>query len=171
MSGIDDLEYRNFRDIGEVRSAWPIEAAGYPEDEAASLDGMLYRHTNAPHLFFGAFTSNGSIAGYIMSTQSAPPLVTHESMSTHDPQGTTACVHSVCVAPEWQRKGLATKLLNLYTESIREYNRTADVKISRLALISHKYLLPLYEGAGYRLIGVSSVEHGSELWYDCVLDM
>ncbi|KAJ2663952.1 hypothetical protein IW148_002281 [Coemansia sp. RSA 1199] len=171
MAGIDDLEYRVLRNTSEVHEAWPIEAAGYPADEAASLDGMLYRYHNAPHLFFGAFTSSGSIAGYVMSTQSAPPLVTHDSMGTHDPQGTVVCVHSVCVAPEWQRKGLATRLLKLYVDSIREYNRETEVRITRLALLSHKYLLSLYEGAGFTTVGVSSVEHGSEHWYDCVLDL
>ncbi|KAJ1832620.1 hypothetical protein IWW55_000909 [Coemansia sp. RSA 2706] len=168
---VDSLVFRNLQSAAEVRQAWPLEASGYPEDEAASLDALLYRFNAAPHLFFGAFTSSGDLVGYVVSTQTSAPLVTHESMSTHDAQGTTGCVHSVCVASAWQRKGLATKLLRLYTESVREYNQRAEVAVNRLALISHKYLLPLYEKAGYRVLGVSDVVHGSEPWFDCVLDL
>ncbi|KAJ2451896.1 hypothetical protein EV183_003302 [Coemansia sp. RSA 2336] len=140
--GIAELEYRNLRDLKEAEAAWLIEKDGYPEDEAASLDNTNYRFTQAPHLFYGAFAGN-ELVGYVMSTQAASPLVTHESMSQHDPQGPTVCVHSVCVSAKWQRKGLATRLLEKYTEALRLYNKTASAKISRLALISHKYLLPL----------------------------
>ncbi|KAJ2850161.1 hypothetical protein IWW36_002118 [Coemansia brasiliensis] len=124
---IDKLEYRNLQGLNEAEAAWPIEKDGYPEDEAASFDNIRYRFTSAPHLFYGAFAGD-ELVGYIMSTQAASPLVTHESMSLHDPQGTTVCVHSVCVSAKWQRKGLATQLLKKYTEAMRLYNKTASVK-------------------------------------------
>ncbi|KAJ1743092.1 hypothetical protein LPJ78_001429 [Coemansia sp. RSA 989] len=91
---IDALEYRNLQSLEEAEAAWLIEKNGYPEDEAAGLDNTNYRFTHAPHLFYGAFAGN-ELVGYIMSTQAASPLVTHESMSQHDPQGSTVCVHSV----------------------------------------------------------------------------
>ncbi|KAJ1725073.1 hypothetical protein LPJ53_000724 [Coemansia erecta] len=147
----DDLEFRNLRTRDEVLAAHPLEVAGYTADEAASLTNMLYRFTHAPHLF----------------------LVTHASMETHDPLGPTVCIHSVCVAPEHQGKRVASRMLNEYTDSIRRYNETAghNVKIERLAMLSRENLVPLYERAGYRTLGQSSVVHGAEKWYDCVLDL
>ncbi|KAJ2556582.1 hypothetical protein EV175_001908 [Coemansia sp. RSA 1933] len=172
-----ELAFRNLQTADEVRAAYPFEVAGYSEDEAASLESMLYRFTNAPHLFFGAFdTSSGSIVGYITSTQVAAPLVTHDSMGTHDPKGTTACIHSVCVDPEWQRKGVATRLLELYPQSVRRYNSSIEsgsgcARITRLAMLSREDLVPFYQRAGYTNLGHSSVVHGTEKWYDCIYDL
>ncbi|KAJ2861757.1 hypothetical protein GGI22_002370 [Coemansia erecta] len=171
-----ELTFRNLQSAAEVKAAYPFEVAGYSPEEAASLESMLYRFTKAPHLFFGAFDASGSIVGYITSTQAASPLVTHDSMSTHDPRGSTACIHSVCVAPAWQRKGVATRLLELYPQSIRRYNSTIDgadgsAKIARLAMLSRMDLVPFYQRVGFTNLGQSGVVHGTEIWYDCVCDL
>ncbi|KAJ2459999.1 hypothetical protein GGF42_001118 [Coemansia sp. RSA 2424] len=166
------LEFRCLRTKDEVGAAYQLEAAGYSADEGASLDRMLYRYAHARHLFLGAFdTKTSHLVGYIMATQAAAPLVTHKSMGEHDPQGTTACVHSVCVGPQWQRKGVATKLLEKYIEMVREYNREAAFRIARLAMMAREDLVPLYQRAGYQCVGPSQVVHGSEQWFDCVLDL
>ncbi|KAJ2725558.1 hypothetical protein GGI07_001186 [Coemansia sp. Benny D115] len=167
-----NLKFRNLKSKEEVLTARSIEITGFSEEEAASLENMLYRFTNAPHLFLGAFGENDELLGYIMSTQGASALVTHESMSKHDPNGPTVCIHSVCVAPKWRRRGIALRLLNAYTESVREYNKKQGLnKINRLAMMSRQNLIPLYERAGYKCLGPSSVVHGDEAWYDCVLDL
>ncbi|KAJ2660379.1 hypothetical protein IWW48_002963 [Coemansia sp. RSA 1200] len=171
-----ELTFRSLESTDEVRAAHPLEVAGYSREEAASLESMLYRFSNAPHLFFGAFDSDQGIVGFITSTQSTSPLVTHDSMSTHDPKGSTACIHSVCVHPEWQRKGVATKLLKLYPQTVRRYNSTIGeseerAKITRLAMMARKDLVPFYQRAGYTNCGQSTVVHGTEEWYDCICDI
>ncbi|KAJ2785082.1 hypothetical protein GGI15_002057 [Coemansia interrupta] len=169
-----NLTFRNLRDTSEVHAAHALEAANYPASEAASLPTTLYRFTHAPHLFLGAFSSpQNQLLGYIMSTQSASPLVTHESMETHDPEGSTVCIHSVCVARGMQRLGVASRLLREYTEGMGRYNEGmgGGRRIGRLALLSRETLVPLYERAGYRSLGPSNVVHGEEKWYDCVLDL
>ncbi|KAJ2029393.1 hypothetical protein IWW57_001738 [Coemansia sp. S610] len=163
------LKFRPLCSTSEVHAAHVLESACYPSDEAASLENMLYRFKHAPHLFLGAFAED-TLIGYIMSTQVAGPLVTHGSMSTHDPQGTTVCIHSVCVDPKWQRKGVASLLLQKYTETIREHSRCTG-NIKRLAMLSRASLVPLYTRNGYTCLGPSAVSHGSEEWYDCILDI
>ncbi|KAJ1966316.1 hypothetical protein GGI12_000159 [Dipsacomyces acuminosporus] len=165
VSSAAELTFRNLRTEDEVRQAHGLETAGYSKDEAASLDSMLYRYRHAPHLFLGAFDTTGSIAGYIMSTQTAAPLVTHESMTIHDPSGTTVCIHSVCVDQRWRGKGIASKLLELYADMARGHN------VKRIAMLSRANLVPFYERAGYRSLGPSSVVHGDEKWYDCIIDL
>ncbi|KAJ1734953.1 hypothetical protein LPJ61_000803 [Coemansia biformis] len=176
LEAAGDLELRNLRSEDEVRAAYPLEVAGYSAEEGASLESMLYRFRQAPHLFLGAFDQLGAIVGYIMSTQVAAPLVTHASMGTHDPDGSTVCIHSVCVSPRWQGKGVASRLLQAYTSSMREYNSRLDSagsgrRLDRLAMLSRENLLPLYERAGYTTLGRSSQPVGTESWYDCVLDL
>ncbi|KAJ1997852.1 hypothetical protein GGI04_005247, partial [Coemansia thaxteri] len=159
------LDFRLLSSEAEVHAAHRLEAAGYSEDEGASLESMLYRYRNAQHLFLGAFDLQTTLVGYIMSTQVAAPLVTHDSMSVHDPQGTTVCVHSVCVGPQWQRRGVAQRLLEEYTELVRKYNQecmsSADMeeRISRIAMLSRADLVQLYERAGYHCLGPSTVIH------------
>ena len=46
-------------------------------------------------------------------------------MSEHDPSGSTLCIHSVCVAVEHRRKGLATSMLTQYCQNIlQDRNRS-----------------------------------------------
>ncbi|KAJ2489133.1 hypothetical protein IWW37_004222 [Coemansia sp. RSA 2050] len=164
-----ELKFQPLCSTSEVHIAHGLESACYSPDEAASLENMLYRYKHAQHLFLGAF-ADGTLIGYIMSTQVDGPLVMHKSMSTHDPKGTTVCIHSVCVDPKWQRKGVASMLLQRYTETMQEHNRsTGDIK--RLAMLSRADLVPLYERNGYKCLGPSAVSHGSEKWYDCILDI
>ncbi|KAJ2614261.1 hypothetical protein H4S08_001787 [Coemansia sp. RSA 1365] len=174
MEKVDTLEFRNLRSVDEVQAARVFEEGGYTSDEGASLASMRYRFAHAAHLFLGAFDQKGTLVGYVMSTQANAPLVTHRSMEEHDPHGSTVCIHSVCVNPLWQRKGVASRLLKAYTRAIRNYNSSIDVsecKIKRLALLSRENLVPLYERAGYTTLGKSSVVHGTETWYDCILDL
>ncbi|KAJ2808136.1 hypothetical protein H4R20_000991 [Coemansia guatemalensis] len=174
MAGVDTLEFRNLRSVEEVQAARVFEEGGYTSDEGASLESMRYRFDHAAHLFLGAFDQKGALVGYVMSTQADAPLVTHRSMEEHDPRGSTVCIHSVCVNPLWQRKGVASRLLEAYTSSICKYNSSLDpsgYKIKRLALLSRENLIPLYERAGYTTLGKSSVVHGTETWYDCIMDL
>ncbi|KAJ2072137.1 hypothetical protein GGI09_003086 [Coemansia sp. S100] len=160
-----NLVFRCLRSTSEVLVAHGLESACYSSDEGASLETMLYRYKHAQHLFLGAF-SGQTLVGYIMATQASEPLVTHKSMSTHDPQGTTVCIHSVCVSPQWQRQGVASMLLKKYTEIIKNCK-----DITRLAMLSRMDLVPLYQRNGYQCLGPSNVTHGSEKWYDCILDI
>ncbi|KAJ1955401.1 hypothetical protein EC988_001902 [Linderina pennispora] len=160
---LSKLTFRLVANEKEVRDAHLIEETGYPADEAASLSAMLYRFQTAPELFLGAFDADG-IVGYIMSTRSSLPLVTHEAMERSDPKGQTVCIHSVCTRQDWQHKGLATQLLLKYTELARELGN-----VSRLAMMSRENLVGFYERVGYKCLGPSDVQHGEEKWYDCII--
>ena len=61
------------------------------------------------------------LVGYICATLTEADSLTHESMSSHHPDGQTLCIHSVCVAAEYQRQGIATKMLKAYLQvSLRD---------------------------------------------------
>lgn len=40
--------------------------------------------------------------------------------------GTTLCIHSVCVAPDRRRQGIATLMLRAYVNHIAETHRSLD---------------------------------------------
>ena len=94
-----------------------LEALGYPADEAASKEKMEYRLANAADLFMVAVkASSDQIIGFTCATATDKEQLEEDTMSIHVPEGTTVCIHSVCVAEEEQRKGVATRMLTAYLQ-------------------------------------------------------
>jgi len=147
-----------FHLVNDFHSAFELETASYPPDEAASLDTLAYRHKNAPELFLGAYTEENVLIAFINSTRSSSLTLTHESMKVHEPTGQTVCIHSVCVHQQYRRNGIATRLLKEYVKRIR-----LDTTVKRIALIAHQELIPLYEKCDFTLFGPSNVQHGKLL--------
>ncbi|GAA5969239.1 hypothetical protein JCM21900_005014 [Sporobolomyces salmonicolor] len=151
---------------GDLSRAYALEFAGFPEDEAASLESLTYRQQNAASLFLGAYASSPrELVGYICSTRTPDSTLSHASMSRHDPTGPYVAIHSVCIEPSQRRKGLA---LNLLEEYLRRLAEMDGVKGARL--VSHEELIPLYQKAGFELVGKSDVVHGGQPWFELKVD-
>ena len=142
----------------------PTVNLAYPTDEAGSFEAFAYRQAIAPGLFLGAYDQNDEkrlrLLGFICSTLSKSETLTHESMSTHDPEGKTICIHSVCVDPGHQRQKLGSALLEEYIR------RWTDGPYDGISLIAHEELIKFYVAAGFKLIGRSEVVHGSKPWFE-----
>jgi len=87
-------------------------------------------------------------------------------MSTHDPTGTSVCIHSVCVASAYRRRGIATLLLKEYISRLQHNSNNDKPKYDRILLIAHDDLRALYEGAGFEWVGPSAVVHGARPWFE-----
>ncbi|KZT54271.1 acyl-CoA N-acyltransferase [Calocera cornea HHB12733] len=156
-----------------IDDAYELEVQGYPADEAASLESLRYRQAHAPALFLGAFLapspqSKPVLLAFACGTLTSSSLVTHASMSSHDPSGTTVALHSLCVSPTHRRLGIGRALLEEYAKRARE---GAMGGVQRIALLSRASLRELYKQVGFKEIGESEVQHGQEKWYDMVLDL
>jgi guanine nucleotide exchange factor len=142
----------------------PTENLAYPGDEAGSYEAFAYRQSVAPSLFLGIYdqcdNDEKRLIGFICSTLSKSESLTHESMTVHDPEGKTICVHSVCVDPGCQRRGIGSALLKEYTK------RWTDGPFDGISLIAHEELIKFYVDAGFKLIGKSEVVHGSKPWFE-----
>lgn len=131
-----------------------------------------YRYSNAPALFFGAFQRPRIFIGYITSTLSNSPSLTHASMSSHTPGGSSVCIHSVAVVPTFRRWGIALGLLNEYIARLRRRKEEDGTqKIQRVLLITHDELKNLYAKAGFQWVGKSSVAHGARDWFEMRLNL
>lgn len=156
----------------QVIRASELEAAGYPEDEAASLETLRFRFKAVPELFLGAFAPQDQLVGFIVATLTTSERLTHDSMSEHEPEGSTAAVHSVCVDDAFRRKGIALDLLSAFKQQCLDLNKKNDgFEIKRIALIAKKGLVPLYEKAGFKLLGLSEVVHGADQWHELQMDL
>ncbi|CAI6006877.1 unnamed protein product [Closterium sp. NIES-65] len=71
---------------GDLHRVHSLEEAGYPADEAASLDSLTYRIHQASSVFLVA-TLGSELVGFVCGTQTPRDELDHASMFTHDPQG------------------------------------------------------------------------------------
>ncbi|KIY52200.1 acyl-CoA N-acyltransferase, partial [Fistulina hepatica ATCC 64428] len=142
--------------------------SGYPADEAATLESLRFRQSQAGDLFLGAYevdTTSRKLIGYVCATLSPDTSLSHESMSRHVPGSGSVCIHSVCVASIHRKKGIASQLLREYLARLRD----SPANYERILLISHEELIPLYTSVGFELVGPSQVQHGARPWFEmCV---
>jgi GNAT superfamily N-acetyltransferase len=132
------------------------------------------RQSQAGDLFLGVYEKSKSgsrtLIGFVCSTLSPAESLTHESMSTHVPDSSAVCIHSVCVAKSHQRNGIGLALLKEYIHRLESRN-VNGVKYHRVLLITHEELRPFYELAGFEWRGPSSVVHGSRAWFEMRRDL
>ena len=142
-------------DIEEISK---LELSSFPADESASPETLLDRQQNAGKYFVVAKDEqSGAITGFINGTCIEGSCITHESMLEHQPNGNSLVIHSVTVSPSSRRGGLGSTMLKWYVALIARECK----EIRKILLLSKAYLLHFYVSCGFRLIGLSSVEHGN----------
>lgn len=174
---------------GEVGVAHKLEAENYePRDDAASLETLRYRFKHASHLFLGAFlplpppkvSGPLSMSGprprklIAFTCGTASSAMTARALKVHqeDEDAWLVCMHSIVVAPEYQREGLGLKLLEEYMRRLRRAEEgKGDHGMPKrgyecTALLTHEDKMSLFEKAGFKKLGVSHVNSGSGGWYE-----
>lgn len=147
----------------DVEAICQIEQECFPADEAATPAQIKYRFKEARELFL-VYEIDGQIVAFIGGLRSDSTVVTSQCMHVHSPNGQTLCIHSVCVKTQYRRKGIAFKLLTHYVTTYVKQNISG---LSIITLICRDYLIPFYEKAGFKCIGLSSVVHGKLPWHEC----
>jgi len=142
------------RDIQRVAA---LEAASYPEDEAASETGIRFRQQHAGAFFQVARVGGDTqLVGFVNGTLSKGEQLEHESMSAHDPDGSLLCIHSVVCGhvvqgwywtlPIWRRallcvqvvdgafrrRGIASAMLKQYVRYVCEQQVRRPRSVGRL---------------------------------------
>lgn len=86
--------------------------------------------------------------GYICGTRARSSQLTHESMAEHHADGPLLCLHSVCVAAEHRRRGVALAMFREYLQEQRQVAAAANeaARVRAIALICKENLIPLYQG-------------------------
>jgi GNAT superfamily N-acetyltransferase/uncharacterized protein YciI len=175
MSSVEDsvLSRISYRPptADDIPACFAIESASYPSDEAASLESLTYRITDALPYFQCAVLKDDTsetIIGFCCSTRCDE--FEEESMSTHTPNGPLLAIHSVVVQEDYRRRGVATAMLKHYLETIREHNTmdhgSANRSIQSIVLLAKARLLGFYVNCGFQVNRPSPIVHGQELWYD-----
>lgn len=87
------------------------------------------------------------------------------SKTGHNEDGQTVCLHSLCVHPEFQDRGLGKVLLTSWVQRIRDSGVA-----KRIALICRDRYIAFYERVGFKKVGESACQYGGGGWFDMAID-
>ncbi|KAF1945048.1 acyl-CoA N-acyltransferase [Clathrospora elynae] len=142
--------------------------------------GELIKTRNFPPIDSADTDRKRVLLAHLVSTKAASRFVTDDAMdypkdwktkyqlnpsTGHNEDGQTVCLHSLCVHPSFQGKGLGQILLKSYTQRIKDSGVA-----SRIALICRDRYIAFYERAGFKKIGPSKCQYGGGNWVDMLLD-
>ena len=154
------LEFRAI-ETSDIQRCFELESASYPPDEAATLEKLTFRQKEVSDAFRGAWLEDRMI-GFVCSTRCSN--FDHASMSSHNPTGAILSIHSVAIDERFRRKGYATQMLKNY---VSHFDSTGGkLGIETLMLIAKARLLTFYIACGFRVNGISPIEHGQDIWYE-----
>lgn len=150
----------------ELEQIIDIEQVCFPPLEAAKEDDIRKRFEVFQECFIVAVEGNqvlGFINGCMTDKPELPDELYHDA-SLHKPTGDYQTVFGLDVLPAYQRKGIATKLLNTFTALAKERGKKGVV------LTCKDHLIPFYQSCGFKHCGTSASSHGGSTWNDMLLN-
>jgi GNAT superfamily N-acetyltransferase len=149
----------------EVPLAHAVEVAGYPTEEAASLERFRDRQARFPEGMLGVL-EGGDVVALLSAVRSVcedlgDPAIKREG--GHDAEGADLIILSVCTHPAQRGRGLAGLLLAAARIGARRLGLT------RIRLLCKQPLISLYARHGYRYVGRSACGHGGAAWHEMEL--
>lgn len=143
-----------------------VESVCFPKAEAATRDSFSQRIKAFPESFFVA-EKDGEIIGFINGCVTDSRVIEDEMFEDaglHDADAAYQSVFGLDVLPEYQHRGLASRLMRHLIEAARQRGKKG------LILTCKDRLIGFYESFGYRSLGVSQSVHGGAVWYDMILE-
>lgn len=158
------MKIRN-AEIEDAKVLCDIEAACFPEAEAASLNRIEERLNQFKNHFWVA-EIEGKIIGFIngMVTNSETIAdIMYEDASMHQEDGSWQSVFGLDVIEEHRNQGYAAKLMEALIEDAKRAGRKGCILTCKDRLVHY------YEKFGYECRGKSESVHGGAVWYDMML--
>lgn len=144
-----------------------VEAVCFPAAEAADRESLRQRIAAFPESFFVAETE-GRVIGFINGCVTNERTIRDEMFEDaglHDPNGAYQAIFGLDVVPEYQHRGLASRLMRHLIADAAAKGRKG------LILTCKARLIGFYETFGYRSLGISASVHGGAVWYDMILEV
>jgi len=151
----------------DLDRCFEIESVSYSGDEAATKDKILKRIKNYPEGFI-VLENDGEIIGFINSGATHEVELSDEEFKEligHDPDGKYVVILSVVVHPDYQGKGMASKLMNSFIDRMKALGK------SNIYLICQTELIDMYARYGFVSLGASDSDHGGLSWNEMSLSL
>ena len=137
--------------LSDLDAVTALEQQCFPASEAASRDTFTHRLNSFPECFWAA-ESGGQIAAMIngMTTDSRDLNdEMYEKTAFYSADGAWLMLFGVATHPDYQKKGLASRLMNHVIEEMKRQEK------SGLVLTCKEELLPFYQRFGFVSEGIS----------------
>ena len=159
----------NFRTAvpSDLDRCFEIESVSYAGDEAASREKIGKRIRVYPEGFLVA-ENEREITGFINCGCAHRIELDDEDFKElvgHDPDGAHVVIMSVAVHPDYQRRGIASRLMRRFIHSMKALGK------KDIFLICQQELIPMYAAHGFVHLGPSNSEHGGLSWHEMSLTL
>ena len=154
-------------EMSDLDAIVKLENLCFPEVEAATRDSFIYRIQAFPESFFVALEDD-KIVGLINGCVTDNLVISDELFEPgggHNPMGANQSVLGIGVDPEYQERGIATRLMNHLMKEAKSAGR------KKMILTCKEHLIHYYERFGFVNQGVSKSTHGGAVWYDMVAEL
>jgi ribosomal protein S18 acetylase RimI-like enzyme len=151
----------------DLDACYRVELHCFPPSEAAPRERIEKRIRVFPEGFFVA-ELDGSIIGFINGSSTDKEDVTDQAfkeMADHDPRGKNIVVIALAVVPEFQKQGIARKLMLRFIEGAKRLEK------QKIMLICKPDLVDYYRAYGFVDAGESASTYGGAKWHDMVLPL
>ena len=159
----------NIRIVNEqdLDRCFEIESVSYLGDEAATKDKILKRIKTYPEGFI-VLENDREIIGFINSGATQKVELSDEEFKEligHDPECKHIVILSVVIHPDYQGKGMASKLMNRFIDKMKALGK------SDIFLICQTELIDMYASYGFVNLGISDSDHGGMSWNEMSLSL
>ncbi len=145
-------------DLDEISA---LEAVCFPATESASKASFEWRLKTYPQHFF-VLVVDGRIVSFVNGPVTKERDLIDEmydSPAYSDEQGEWQMIFGLVTHPDFQRQGLASKVMRAFIDEARSEGRKGVV----LTCKEHK--IAFYASFGYQDEGISSSTHGGVPWH------
>ncbi|MFD0698574.1 GNAT family N-acetyltransferase [Paenibacillus sp. GCM10027628] len=158
---------RSAKSNHDIHEAYEIEKKVYIPEAAASLEAFLFRND-----MFGAYflvaENEGRIIGVTNGVRLDHVHLADDSIKqTADfhADGNYLCILTIAVHPDYQRKGIASKLLD---QSVQQAKKD---QLKGVVLMCEEHLIPFYKKHGFHYVSPSASKHGGIQWHEMGLNL
>lgn len=144
-----------------------IESRCFLPSEAALTSSLRDRITLYPEGFLVA-EYEGQVVGQVNSGSTHKDDITDEKFKQligHDPDGQNIVIFSLSVLPEYQKRGIADRLMTNFIKQAHDLGK------SKVLLICKDNLVPYYARHGFMDNGPSASDHGGAAWREMALPL
>ncbi|MGO4273823.1 GNAT family N-acetyltransferase [Paenibacillus sp. TAF58] len=148
----------------EIRKAYEIETSVYSKEAAATLEAFYMRqHVFGAYFLVAEHELDHQIIGVTNSVKIHNKDLADDSIKqeTHPAEdGQYLCVLTIAVHPSYQRRGVATKLLQRIVEIAKKDG------LNGIVLMCEEHLISFYEKNGFLYASPSSSQHAGIQWHE-----